>query len=116
MNLLLDSCVWGGSVPELEAAGHNVVWTGAWPEDPGDKEILDYAYREHRILVTLDKDFGEMVIVRGLPHTGIIRLVNFSARQQAAVCQQILITYGEELTNGAIVTAEPGFLRIRQPH
>jgi|SRR5687767_8054602 predicted nuclease of predicted toxin-antitoxin system len=113
MKLLLDSCVWGGSISELEAARHDVVWTGAWPEDPGDEEILDYAYREGRILVTLDKDFGEMVIVRGLPHTGIIRLVNFSARRQAAVCQQILTTYGEELKNGAIVTAEPGFLRIR---
>ncbi len=41
MKLLLDTCVWGGAIKTLEAAGHDVVWTGHWPEDPGDEEILD---------------------------------------------------------------------------
>jgi predicted nuclease of predicted toxin-antitoxin system len=114
MKLLLDTCVWGGTVGELEANRHDVVWTGTWPEDPGDEEILAYTYREGRILVTLDKDFGEMVIVRGLPHAGILRLVNLPARQQGTVCQQVLARYGLELQAGAIVTAGRGFLRIRQ--
>lgn len=34
MNILLDSCVWGGVRTELAATGHDVVWTGDWPEDP----------------------------------------------------------------------------------
>src|SRR5688572_11845888 len=113
MKLVLDSCVWGGAVDQLKAHHHDVVWTGAWPEDPGYEEILAYAHQEGRILVTLDKDFGEMVIVRGLPHAGIVRLVNLSARRQAAVCQQVLTLYGQELSNGAIVTAAPGFVKIR---
>jgi len=37
---------------------YDVVWAGEWPEDPGDEEILERAYLEGRILVTLDKDFG----------------------------------------------------------
>ncbi len=40
MKLLLDACIWGGSVNALEVAGHDVVWAGDWPEDPGDDEIL----------------------------------------------------------------------------
>jgi predicted nuclease of predicted toxin-antitoxin system len=67
MRFLLDTCVWSGGCKELRSAGHDVIWAGEWPEDPGDDEILDIAYRENRILVTLDKDFGELAIVRGIP-------------------------------------------------
>lgn len=89
------------------------MWTGHWPEDPGDEEILNRAHLENRILVTLDKDFGELAIVKGTPHSGIIRLVSCSARRQAATCLLVLKQYGEQLKNGAIVTAEPNRLRIR---
>ena len=113
MKLLLDTCVWGGASQELEAAGHDVLWAGEWTEDPGDEEILARAHSEERILVTLDKDFGELAIVHRMPHSGILRLVNLAARQQATVCLRALALYGEELQSGAIVTAESGRLRIR---
>ena len=70
MNLLLDTCIWGGAKDELQAAAHDVLW------------------------ITLDKDFGELAIRRSLPHCGIVRLVNISARQQGAVCQRLLAQYG----------------------
>lgn len=115
MNLLLDTCVWGGAVGELRAAGHDVVWSGDWEDDPGDEAILAKAHAQHRILVTLDKDFGELAIVRRQPHGGIVRLVDFSARRQAEACLRILDTHGAELESGAIVTAERGRLRVREP-
>ena len=79
MKLLLDTCVWGKAKQALAEAGHDVEWSGEWEEDPGDEEILAIADREGRTLVTLDKDFGELAIVRNLPHHGILRLANFSA-------------------------------------
>lgn len=115
MKLLLDTCVWGGAVKTLEASGHNVVWAGQWPEDPGDEEILAIAHNEDRILVTLDKDFGEMAIVQKKSHSGIVRLVNHSAKQQGIVCLRVIEKYGRELQSGAIVTVEPGRIRIRPP-
>jgi predicted nuclease of predicted toxin-antitoxin system len=115
MKLLLDACVWGGTRNELEGSGHDVEWAGDWPEDPGDEEILAQAHNEGRILVTLDKDFGEMAIVRGIPHSGILRLVNLAAREQGSMCVRIIAKYGKELQSGAIITAEPGRLRIRPP-
>ncbi|MFV1981414.1 MAG: DUF5615 family PIN-like protein [Rhodothermia bacterium] len=60
MKVMLDTCVWGGALPDLRTAGHDVVWTGEWDEDPGDDEILARAHAEERVLVTLDKDFCEM--------------------------------------------------------
>lgn len=115
MKLLLDTCVWGKVKDELLDVGYDVVWAGEWEEDPGDEEILSMADHDRRILITLDKDFGELATVRGMPHSGIIRLVNWRAKQQGAVCHHILTLYGREIQAGALVTAEPGRVRIRPP-
>jgi predicted nuclease of predicted toxin-antitoxin system len=115
MRLLLDTCVWGGAKAELQAAGHDVLWTGDLSQDPGDEDILAQANREQRVLITLDKDFGELAIRRSLPHCGILRLVSISATRQGAVCLLVLAQYGDELTQGAILTVEAGRVRIRPP-
>ncbi len=113
MKLLLDSCVWGGAVERLRAAGHDVVWSGDWPADPGDEEILARAFAEGRVLVTLDKDFGELAILRGLPHAGILRLVGLSVLQQAEVTLRVVQAHAPDLAAGAVITAEAGRLRVR---
>ena len=113
MRLLLDSCVWGRARFDLTAAGHDVVWTGDWPEDPGDESILAYAHKESRVLVTLDKDFGELAIIRGMTHSGIIRIVDVSAVRQASVCIAVLKRYAEELLAGAIITTTEHRVRVR---
>jgi len=113
MRLLLDSCVSPKIRPELEAAGHEIDWVGGWPGDPGDEQVLAAALKEQSILVTLDKDFGELAVAFGRPHCGILRLVNLSLARHASVCLAALNQYGEELRQGAIVTAEPGRLRVR---
>lgn len=99
----------------MSAAGHDVIWSGSWQQDPGDEEILAMAYRDGRVLVTLDKDFGELAIVHGTQHSGILRLVSISATQQAGVRLRVLTVHGKELEAGAIITAEPGRLRVRPP-
>src|SRR5438093_851329 len=115
MKLLLDTCLSALAKNDLHSAGYDVVWIGARDPDPGDDAILAEAHRDERILITLDKDFGELAIVRGLPHHGIIRLVNLASTRQAAVVMTILQKHAAELLAGAIVTAEPGRLRIRPP-
>jgi predicted nuclease of predicted toxin-antitoxin system len=115
MKILLDTCVWGGAKQQLIAMGHDVVWAGDWPEDPGDAEILDRARADERVMITLDKDFGELEIVHGKPHRGIVRLVNISAHRQAEVCDHVLGLHADELSAGAVITAAPGHLRIRPP-
>lgn len=115
MKILLDACVWGRAKEALAQGGHDVVWAGDWDEDPGDLEILQRAHREGRLLVTLDKDFGELAIVRKIPHAGIMRLVNISAKRQVEVCLYVLDRYQETLENGAILTVESNRVRIRPP-
>ncbi len=115
MKLLLDACVWAGARTALTAAGHDVIWAGDWSEDPGDEAILARASEERRVLVTLDKDVGELAIVRGAQHSGIVRIVNLAAREQATACLQVLALHGDLLEAGAIVTVEPGRIRVRPP-
>ena len=47
-----DSCVCGRALPVLIDLGHDVVWSGAWPQDPGDSAILAAAHTQRRILIT----------------------------------------------------------------
>ena len=113
MKVLLDSCVWGGALAEIESAGHDTAWVSAWDMDLGDDEFFARAFDEKRIIVTLDKDFGELAIVFEKPHSGIVRLVSIPTRQQGAYCVRILDRYGDELKLGAIVTADRERTRIR---
>jgi predicted nuclease of predicted toxin-antitoxin system len=113
VKLLIDTCVSKTVRDALQVAGHDVVWTGDWPQDPGDDEILNHAHQEQRILITLDKDFGELAVVQARSHSGIIRLVNWSSQQQANTCLLILARYANDLVSGAIVTVEPGRVRVR---
>lgn len=115
MKILLDTCVWGGIAQALGNAGYDVVWTGAWEEDPGDEEILALAYAEKRVLVTLDKDFGTLAFLHGRSHAGILRLVGLTTQRQVAVCLNVLAQHGMVLQDGAVVTAEMNRVRIRKP-
>ena len=115
MKILVDACVSAGVPRALVEAGYDVVYVADWPSDPGDVEILENAHQGARILVALDKDFGELAIVRGLAHSGIVRLVALSISKQVEVCLSALARYGALLESGAIVTAEAGRVRVRPP-
>lgn len=116
MRLLIDACVWAGAVGPLRNAGHDVALVAEWGQDPGDEEILRRAHEDQRVVVTADKDFGGLAVFRGQPHSGILRLVGFSARRQGPVCVDVLARYERELARAALVTASPGRVRIRDPN
>jgi predicted nuclease of predicted toxin-antitoxin system len=113
--LLLDTCISPRTRDSLAADGYDVVWAGDWDSDPGDEEILGLARKQSRILITLDKDFGELAVIFGRKHNGIIRLVDIPVNQQAVICFRTLVRYGPDLQLGALVTVGPGRTRVR-PH
>lgn len=90
-------------------------WVGNWTADPGDDEILAHAAQHGQVLVTLDKDFGELAVALGAAHAGIIRLVDFRYLEQAAVCTRTIAGRELDLARGAIVTVERGRIRVRLP-
>ena len=113
MKVLLDTCVWGGAKPHLAEHGHEVEWVGDRDQDPGDEAIIKWAAEHDMVLVTLDKDFGELAIVKGMAHAGIIRLVGLRAKEQGPVCALVLEKYQAELRDLAILTVDAFRVRIR---
>jgi predicted nuclease of predicted toxin-antitoxin system len=67
VKLLLDSCVWGGALGTLRAAGHDVIWSGDWPADPGDEEILAHALAEGRVLEAHGAELAAGAIITAEP-------------------------------------------------
>jgi predicted nuclease of predicted toxin-antitoxin system len=113
VKILVDACVAGSAARELRDAGHEVESVADWPADPGDDDVLAHAAANNQIVLTLDKDFGELAIVRQLPHSGIIRLVDCAAARQGGRALAVLARYADDLQRGAIVTAEAGRTRVR---
>lgn len=89
------------------------MWSAERPEDPGDEALLAEASGSGRVLVTADKDFGELAVVRGRSHVGIIRLVELGASEQAPMIEGTLGRYAADLPNGAIITVSRTRTRIR---
>ena len=75
MKLFLDQMFRSGVTETLRAKGHDVVRaTDIGQSRADDQQILEYAIRETRILVTLDEHFGDWVLLPLSNHPGVIRL------------------------------------------
>jgi predicted nuclease of predicted toxin-antitoxin system len=60
MRFLADENFPRAAVAALETAGHDVVWVRTSRPGAAGAEVLAQAVREQRIVLTFDKDFGEL--------------------------------------------------------
>ena len=65
------------------------------------------------MLVTEDKDFGELVFLRRLPHPCIVRLVGLRVTQQAEAPRDLIARHSTSMSEGAIIVVTPSRVRIR---
>jgi predicted nuclease of predicted toxin-antitoxin system len=73
MRFLANENFPGDAVIVLQAAGHDVVWARTAAPGAKDEDVLAWAVRDDRVLLTFDKDFGELAWRSGLsPHCGIV--------------------------------------------
>ncbi len=80
------------AVLALRNAGYDTKWIKT--EAPGipDEEVMTYAYREKRILLTFDKDFGELVFRKGKKENCGIILFRIPTRNPSEAAQVIVST------------------------
>jgi predicted nuclease of predicted toxin-antitoxin system len=71
---LADECVTVSLVRELRGAGHDVIYIAEFAASLSDVEVIALALREGRLLLTADKDFGELVFRRGQAVPGLVLL------------------------------------------
>jgi predicted nuclease of predicted toxin-antitoxin system len=75
------------AVEALRARGHEVAWIRTDAPGSRDDEVLSRAQAENRIVVTFDKDFGELAFRFGLPASCGVILFRISARSSAHIAQ-----------------------------
>jgi predicted nuclease of predicted toxin-antitoxin system len=61
MRFLADENVPIGVIEELVAASHDVEWVAKLGPGIPDSEVLSHAATTGRILLTFDKDYGDLV-------------------------------------------------------
>ncbi len=117
MNILADECVDQEIVHGMRQAGHDVFYIAETTPGQSDEEILDIANQNRCLLVTSDKDFGELVFRRQLLSAGVLllRLSGLSHERKAAIIVSTLQEHSLELIE-AFTVHTPGTLRIRHRH
>ncbi len=114
MRFLADENVSRLVIDRLRNGGHDVVSIAETRAGAPDKDILDAADADGRILITEDRDFGEMVIRQRLGVDGVmlLELDRLSAAMEADTVAEIVSAQADRLA-GNLVVIEPGRIRIR---
>lgn len=115
MRLLADENVDRPIVERLRRDGHDVIYVAEL--DPGitDRDVLRRAEAAGAVLLTEDKDFGEMVFREHLISRGVvlIRLAGVSVSGKAMLVSAAVGKHADDLSgNFSVVT--PGAVRIRR--
>ena len=115
MKFLADENMDVAIVERLRQDGHQVWYVVEM--DPGipDDEVLALANREGAILITADKDFGELVFRLRYLATGIIliRLAGLSISAKSDILATTIQEHGSELLS-AFTVVSPTSIRIRK--
>ncbi|MBI2405245.1 DUF5615 family PIN-like protein [Candidatus Gottesmanbacteria bacterium] len=114
MKFLIDESVEFSVVSFLRSTGHDIIAIAEDFPSLQDADVLRFAVKERRILITNDKDFGELIFLHRLPHKGVIffRLSKEDAGSKIEKLKLLLQTYAKKLPRFFIVVA-PDKIRIR---
>lgn len=74
IKFLLDECVDGAIVKWLRDKNYDVLYLNDYQDRFKDFQILEMAFKQKRVLVTCDKDFGDIVFLYRKEHYGVILL------------------------------------------
>ena len=83
MRFLADECCDGGLVRALRADGHDVLFAAESLPGAPDDDVLSAAFEGQRLLLTEDRDFGELVYRLKRPTHGVVYL-RFAVADRAA--------------------------------
>ena len=114
MNFLADECCDAASVASLRSDGHDVLYALESLRGFRDDQILRRAFQEQRILLTEDKDFGDLAIRLRQPVVGII-LLRFDSHQRNQKVPRLKALIEQEAQNitGKFIVLEADKTRTR---
>ena len=116
LRVLVDECAGPSLARWLSERGHDA--ESVYDSSPGipDTEVLAWAVREQRVLITADKDFGDLIYRDSLAHAGVIllRLDDERSQNKIEVVARLLSQIGDQLLDRFTVATETQ-ARVRSP-
>ena len=114
MRFLADENVSRILIDNLRSRGLEVIAVAESRPGASDKDIIEAAHTQQCIVITEDRDFGELVIRQRLAVAGLIllELDRLSNAVEAQTVADFISTHVDRLV-GNLVVLEPGRIRIR---
>ena len=114
MRIFLDENMARGVARALSAAGHDVISAAGFASGADDQEIWAIARRENRVLITFDKDFGDLTRSFGVTPTSGVILLRVPAMKSANLGAFLVKTIASRSDwIGSYCVIEPNRVRIR---
>ncbi len=115
MRFLANENFPGAAVVALAAAGHDIAWVRTAAPGASDPEVLARAVREQRILLTFDKDFGELASGSALPSDCGVVLFRIPVPKPGVVGPRLAeLIAGRDDWAGYFSVIQPGRVRMRR--
>jgi len=105
VNVVADEGVDRSVVEQLRADGHDVVYIAELSPSITDNEVLDQANAGGALLITADKDFGELVFKLRQVHAGVVllRLAGLSSATKARIVSAAVKDHAPELAGSLLM-------------
>jgi predicted nuclease of predicted toxin-antitoxin system len=108
MRFLVDECAGPSLARWLREQGHDVFSVFDQARGISDDEVLQIALESERILITVDKDFGEKVFREKRFHHGVIllRLKDERSPNKIAAMERLLTSFAARLSGQFVVVTD----------
>ena len=115
MRFLVDECTGPRVASWLLEEGHEVFSVHEEAKGSDDVAIINIANEQDYIIITNDKDFGELAFKDNKHHKGIIllRLSDERSQNKIQVLGEILEKYSQDLHSNFVVATEDSVRIIR---
>lgn len=102
------------AVEAIRKLNHDVAWIRTDAPGSKDRDILARAVKEARVLLTFDKDFGDLAFHYGLPASCGIVLFRIEASSSAVLANSVAAALQAQTDwSGQFSVVEPGRIRMR---
>lgn len=114
MRLLANENIPRRAVESLRACGHDVLWIREKTPGISDMEVMGLGHREDRILITFDKDFGELVFCTKQPPACGVILFRIPMSSSAYIAKALVkIIESRDDWEGNFAVVEEDRIRIK---
>lgn len=115
LKFILDVGVGNKVFDFLSEQGYDTLSVSTLDHSMSDVDILSIAEQDERMVITMDKDFGELVYRSGKNHRGVLllRLEGATGQEKVVIVRQILESFADQIEDSFCVF-QNGQLRIRR--